>query len=99
MSSRVIQTLLLVTHQRNKKLWKALAKFICGSLAGSLAEALEDASTLHVVEVLVVTSNQSIYEKLYKGLFENQISLLATHHLGNFTLQKLLSACPNQELV
>ncbi|CAG0904932.1 unnamed protein product, partial [Darwinula stevensoni] len=99
MSSRVIQTLLLVTHWRNKKLWKALAKFICGSLAGSLAEALEDASTLHVVEVLVVTSNRSIYKKLYEGLFENQISLLATHHLGNFTLQKLLSACPNQELL
>ncbi|XP_021343892.1 nucleolar protein 9-like isoform X2 [Mizuhopecten yessoensis] len=104
--SPVIQTLLLVHHQKGdeegqKYLYKVLK-------TSDLCSEMEDDSSLppivtseigsFLVEQLLSLGSEDVYRDIYKKVFKGKLVHYAMHHVGNFILQKLLTNVKEKEL-
>lgn len=69
--------------------------------ADMVPEAFRYQAVCRTIEVILSQAEvlPKLYQKLWKKLFSGILVKLAQHELANYTVQKLLSTCPDKEQV
>ncbi|XP_060066198.1 nucleolar protein 9-like [Ylistrum balloti] len=101
----VIQTLLLVHHQKEDENKKYLLKVLntsdlCSEMENdsSLPAIATDEIGSFLVEQILNLGSEDMYRDIYKKVFKGKLTYYALHPVANFILQKLLSNVKEKEL-
>ncbi|XP_069112606.1 nucleolar protein 9-like isoform X2 [Argopecten irradians] len=102
----VIQTLLLVYHQKDKEkgqkyLYKVLKiSELCTQMEedASLPQIATNEIGSFLVEQILSVGSEEVYRDIYKKVFKGKLIHYALHPVSNFILQKLLTNVKEKEL-